>query len=166
MTQITTWRESLGLPSTFQLGRVWSDHMVAAGMKRTSRICHLLDMVAVQKLTSYGCGLLNLHSMSLDEKISLLKDTFCDVSQNPKFASFTNIEGTTGCLATSTTLYSFGKDRAVLPFELALFQGHRRGIRFPEKMKPNQIRDLCGEGMNLCSLGSVIWAMYLLKGLP
>ena len=160
-SQCARWRESLGLPSDTKL---WSADMAARGMSNTPRIRKILDLVAAQKLKPIGFR--KVLNMSHADKQKLLRGTFCDVSQNPKFASFTNESGNTGCLATSTTLYSFGRDRVVLPIELALFQGHRRGILFPPEIKSSQIRSLAGEGMSLPCLGSVVWCMYLLKGLP
>lgn len=137
--------------------------MQATGLRRTERICDLLDMVAAAKLLELGESPVNKPFSKMKE---LLQDVYCDVSQNPKFRSYTNKNGITGCLATSTVLYSFGRDRLVLPFELALLQGHRRGFKFPDDMPISKIRDLMGEGMSLPCLGTVVWCVYLIKGLP
>ena len=161
ISQCAAWRESLGLPSD---AKIWSHKMVATGLSATSRVKEILDLVAAEKLKKYGLS--NVLRMSKEEKQELLRGVFCDVSQNPKFASYTNEANVTGCLATSTILYSYGRDRVVLPFEHLMFQGHRRGIVFPPEIKSTQIKTLAGEGMALPCLGSVIWAMYLLKGLP
>ena len=143
---------------------LWSGEMKGRGLSLTNRNKTILDLVAAEKLK--GLGLQKAQTLTWEQRQSLLKGVFCDVSQNPKFASYTNDHGVTGCLATPTILYSYGKDRIVLPFEYILFQGHRRGMQFPTQMKSSEIKTLAGEGMFLASLGSVIWAMYLLKGLP
>ena len=132
-------------------------------MPRTERVNELIEVVAASKLKDLG---VLQDALSFSEKQKLLEHVYCDVSQNPRFKSCTNSKGITGCLATSTILYSFGKDRIVLPLELSMIQGHRRGFHYPESVSSNQIRDLCGEGMSLPCLGVVIWCMYLTKGLP
>ena len=139
--------------------------MVASGVRPTARIRNIIDMVAWEVLLR-SFDYRSVTMMSRDEKKQHLRGIYCDLSQNPRFASYTNVEGVTGCLCTSTILYSFHKDRICLPFELALFQGHRRGIKFPSNMKSNSIKELCGEGMNLPCLATVIWALYLVRGFP
>ena len=161
MLQCAQWREALQVPADF---RLWSPEMQGRGLSLTHRNKEILDLVAIEKLKTLG--LKEAECLTWDQRKSFLKGVFCDVSQNPKFSSYTNQNGVTGCLATSTILYSYGKDRAVLPFEYILFQGHRRGIQFPTDMRSSEIKALAGEGMFLPSLGSVIWAMYLIKGLP
>ena len=137
--------------------------MEATGLRVTERISQILDLVAASKFLDLGVDL--YQCIPFSEKKKILEHVYCDVSQNPKFKSCTNQHGITGCLATSTTLYSFGRDRLVLPFELALLQGHRRGIKFPQAMTSSQIRDLMGEGMSLPCLGTVVWCAYITKGL-
>ena len=140
--------------------------MKSTGLSKTKRIQELLDMVALQSLVWKGVSPLNATLMNAAQKGEHLQHVFCDVSQNPRYASFTNHSGISPCLATSTILYSFARDRVVLPFELLMFMGHRRGIKIPPSAKPSQIRDLAGEGMHLASLGSVVWALYSIKGMP
>lgn len=158
--QIAEWRKSLALPSGV---RVWSHLMEAKGLNVTERVGEILEIVAAVKLVESGVNI--LQDLPFSHKKELLKHVYCDVSQNPKFKSHTNQEGITGCLTTSTLLYSFGRDRVVLPVELAMIQGHRRGFKFPPEMPSSKIRDLMGEGMNLPCLGTVVWCLYLTKGL-
>lgn len=139
--------------------------MKARGLSLTPRIREILDLVAAERLKSF-CGLKQAASSTWEQRRELLRGVYCDVSQNPKFASYTNAQGITGCLATSSNLYSYGRDRVVLPIEYILIQGHRRGMQFPHDMRSSEIKCLAGEGMFLPSLASVIWAMYLVKGLP
>lgn len=162
--QAQEWRDGLGIPSTFP--SVWAEDMKATGISVTDRIRELLDLAAVQSLIYKGKKLNEIATMNRGLKESYLYDLYCDVSQNPRFACFTNSKGIAPGLATSTIMYSYAKDRLVLPLELLMFQGHRRGVKLPQTVKSQQIRDLAGEGMNLASLGSVIWALYVVKGLP
>ena len=157
MSQLVEWREKIGLPESV---KPWSRDMKGSGMSQTDRVKQLLDAVATEKL---GLGNLDL---PWDQKKKLLKNVYCDVSQNPKYRPYTSKEGITGCLSTSTMLYSFARDGAVLPFELLLFQGHRRDIKLPSSLSSNQTRDLAGEGMSLPCLGTVLWGVYLTKGFP
>ena len=159
-SQIAEERRLRNLPSSV---KVWSPFMQATGLRVTERISEILDVFAASKLSDLGANL--FESTSFSEKKKLLEHQYCDVSQNPKYKSCTNQIGITGCLATSTVLYSFGRDRLILPFELALLQGHRRGIKFPDSMSSSQIRDLMGEGMHLACLGTVVWCLCLTKGL-
>lgn len=168
--QLAEWAESLGV-NIQDIAGIWTKDMTGTGILPLSeRATAISDLVATEKFLTV-CDfshrdLGTVKALPFPTKKQMLKGVFCDISQNPKYRSCTSSEGFTGCLATSTMLYSYGKDRVVLPFELVLFQGHRRGIRFPTNMKPSKIRDLAGEGMSLPCLGSIIWAAYLLKGLP
>lgn len=137
----------------------WVPHM-RDNKNLTSRVETILNLVAVQHL-----GLQNLDAEFTTKK-KLLRDVFCDVSQNPKFGAFTGSSGNAPCLATSTRMFSFGEDRWVLPIELLYWQGHSRGIRIPEGMKSNEIRDLAGEGMCLPCFGTVLWSAFLASNWP
>ena len=155
--QIAEWKSKINMPDCV---KPWSEEMVGAGISKMPRVKALLDVIAFEKL---GVAQLEL---SFQEKKQALRNVFCDLSQNPRFRSYTNCEGVTGCLCTSTVLYSFHRDGAVLPLELLRFQGHRRDLVIPEEMSSNQVRDLAGEGMALPCLGTVLWAVYLTKGFP
>ena len=155
--QIGEWKSKINMPDSV---KPWSEEMVGTGISKTARVKALLDVIAFEKL---GVAQLEL---SFQEKKRALQNVYCDLSQNPRFRSYTNGEGITGCLCTSTVLYSYGRDGAVLPLELLRFQGHRRDIVIPEDMSGNQVRDLAGEGMALPCLGTVLWAVYLTKGFP
>ena len=50
--------------------------------------------------------------------------------------------------------------------ELLLLQGHRRSLVLPDHVRCAQIQALAGEGICLPCLGSVLMAVYLVKGLP
>lgn len=151
------------LPTSF---KPWSPHMKCTGINATQRVKDILDLVASTRLRDMGYRLFDADKLDFSTKRDILQHTYADISQNPRYRSFTNSSGVTGCLSTATTLYSFGQDRIVLGKELSMIQGHRRGFSFPDEMKSSQIRDLSGEGMFVPCLGTVLWAMYLTKGLP
>ena len=107
-----------------------------------------------------------VRKLLLKKKKELLKEVYCDVSQNPMYRAFTNNKNIAPCLCKSTSLYSFGQDRFLLPFEHLLLQGHRRSLEIPSAIRSNQLSHLAGEGMCLPCLGLVVWSLYLTKGLP
>ena len=92
-------------------------------------------------------------------------DVLVDVSQNPSRRYFTNADGVAKCIHTATKLYSFRKDRIVLPFELMLLQGHPESMRIPDDMKCKELHDLAGEGICLPCLGLILTALMLSPGL-
>ena len=157
-SQIAEWRQKLGLPE--RLSAPWTPEMQGNLCPTTKRVRAILDTVAAQHL-----GLQNL-DLKFGGKKRLLQEVYCDISQNPKFKAFSNQSGVAPCLATSTQMYSFGQDRMVLPIELLYWQGHSRGIKIPNRMRSSEIRNLAGEGMMVPCLGTLIWALYLTKGLP
>ena len=140
--------------------------MVGTGVPQTERVASILDTFALLKLREFGYNLHSLGKLAFSTKKDILEHVYVDVSQNPQYRAFTSQKGVTPCLATSTRLYSFGRDRMLLPFEQLMLQGHRRSFQIPESMRSSQIRELAGEGMALPCLGTVLWSIYLLKGLP
>jgi len=157
-SQAAEWRQKLGVPES--KSKPWVPHMRGGGLSITKRVEKILNLVALHHL-----GLQNA-DIPFESKKHFLRDIFCDISQNPKFKAFSSDLGIAPCLATSTMMYSYGEDRMVLPVELLYFQGHSRGIKIPDNMRSSEIRNLAGEGMTLPCLGTVIWALYLTKGLP
>ena len=152
--QLSEWRQELGMPDSVKL---WSPHM----SYQTSERCQaILDTVAVEKL---GLGAV---SMSFEERKARLRNVYVDLSQNPKFRSRTNDKGITGCLSTSTLLYSYGRDSVLLPYELLLLQGHSRSLKIPATVNSAQVKTLAGEGISCPCLGTVLWAIYLTNGFP
>lgn len=152
--QLSEWREELKMPDTFKL---WSPHM----SYQTSERCQaILDTVVVEKL---GLKAIN---MSFEERKAHLRHVYVDLSQNPRYRSYTNERGITGCLATSTQLYSFQRDALLLPYELLLLQGHSRRLKIPATVSSLQVKTLAGEGISCPCLGTVLWAIYLTKGFP
>ncbi|CAE7321342.1 unnamed protein product [Symbiodinium sp. CCMP2592] len=141
----------------------WTPHMQGVGLPKSQRVLEVLDLFAWQALLQRTTASVALR-MSFADKKTMLQDAYVDVSQNPKFCSVNSPGKPVGCLTTSTILYSYGRDRVLIPQEYMLLQGHRRGYKLPAS--GNQVRQLAGEGICLPVLGVVIWAMYLVKGLP
>ena len=158
--QLCEWRGEAGIPERLQ---VWTKF--AKGVPGTNRVQQLLEVVAADILLHLGNGH-DVLSQSFDKKKEYLQDVYCDTSQNPAFKAVSNSNGVAPCLCTSSTMYSFGRDRMLLPFEHLLMQGHTRSLRIPKNMSPSQIRSLAGEGICLPCLGTIVWALYLTKGLP
>ena len=152
--QICEWREAARIPVHVT---PWSPY--ASGVPQLDRVQALLDVAAAEALGP------SHWKDSYDVKKQLLKNVYMDVSQNPTHKAVTRA-GISPCLCTSSSIYSFGADRFILPFELLLWQGHRRTLRIPESMRSSELRSLAGEGICLPCLGSIIWALYLTKGLP
>ena len=161
MLQLADLRSAESLPDM----AVWSHLMKGTGVPGTPRVHQIIDAVAVLKLREFG-ALNRVTLESFQTMKDVLKDVFVDISQNPRQRCFTNRQGINHCLATSSQLYSYGADRMLLPFELLLLQGHRRGLQLPSNMRSNQIKELAGEGMSLPCLGTVVWSAYMVKGLP
>jgi hypothetical protein len=90
-----------------------------------------------------------------------------DTSQNPCRRNFTSAEGNMHTLCTSSSLYHFGRDSAILPCEMMFLQGHNpMTMQIPHDMKAGDLRKLAGEGMPLPSLALCVWAQFLTKGFP
>ena len=85
---------------------------------------------------------------------------FVDLSQNPDRCGYTNKDGFMRCLCTSSLLYSFSLDRAVMPLELLAFQGHDiPKMRVPADMSVQDMKALAGMGICLPNLAVYILAM-------
>ena len=151
--QLAEARQAAGIPEGVQ---PWTPH---TQVPATDRAKGLMDLVAAEHL-----GRANWN-IPFEEKQKRLQNIYLDISQNPKFKSCTNAQGITGCLSTSTALYSYGQDRMLLPVELLYIQGHSRTLEVPDLLTGSQIRDLAGEGICLPCLGTLVWAAYLIKGL-
>ncbi len=140
--------------------------MVGTGVPQTERVESILDAVATLKFRDLGYSWAAVEGFDFSTKKDILKDVYIDISQNPQYKAWTSSKGVAPCLATSTMLYSYGRDRTLAAFELTLLQGHRRSFQFPDHMKCSQIKELAGEGIFLPCLATVIWSAYLLRGLP
>ena len=125
------------------------------GMHPLERVKAILDAVVCCSLTPEQL------SLGLCEKRELLKHHYVDISQNPDRKAFTNAAGSNPCICTSTRMYSFYREGLLLPIELMYLQGHRRGLRIPEDVRPSAVQALAGEGMSLPCLGTIFWALHV-----
>ena len=125
------------------------------GLNPTERVKAILDAVACEKLPARKLR------ASLAEKRELLKHVYVDVSQNPVRRCFTNADGMSPCLTTGTKLYSFYRQGVLLPIELLLLQGHRRGLRVPEDVPQGSLKELAGEGFFLPCMATVLWSLHV-----
>lgn len=127
------------------------------GMSKTNRVLDLLDLVVIEAMKGRT-------KRTLSEATSFLKDSYIDVSQSHDRKVVTNRSGVTPTVTTATELYSFNKDRLVLPQEIMRMHGHcLEQTRFPAGMSLAEMRRLAGEGMAVCCIGTVIWCVYLTK---
>lgn len=123
------------------------------GLSTTPRIAELLDLAVISQLGVPAARSMQRAASKIHPD---LKEVFCDVSQNPARKPWTNSDGITKCLTTSTTLFSFFRDGLVTPLELMIFQGHRAGIHVPNSMSPNALKELAGQGICLPCLGCIL----------
>ena len=109
-----------------------------------------MDCVVIDKMVN--------SNVPLSEAIKSMDGTFLDFSQSHSRRCFTQ-GNVNKCLTTSSTIYSYGKDRMVLPCEMMAFQGYPKTLRFPLHATPADVRDFAGEGMTLPCLATVLWSI-------
>lgn len=135
----------------------------------------ILDLATLDHVKRHhdtGEGKLNLnllkrgHEKERKQLPTIMQNVYADVSQNPVRSPWTGSQGITHCLTTSSLLYTFARQRVVLPIELMYFQGHSREIRIPPGMLQASLRDLAGEGMCLPCLGTLIYSLFVTQLLP
>ncbi len=137
--------------------RPWTSVRSMTGLSKTSRAWECIDLAFLQYL---GPEKALDQSISLEEISSSVKELFVDVSQNPSRRSFTNASSdVTKCLTTSSLLYSYCREGAVLPLEHLLMQGHRTDVSIPETMTQSALSALAGEGFCLPCAGLVIFSL-------
>ena len=162
--QLAAWRKDIGAPVT---GITWRPQWDAACLPKTARVQEILDTYAFDRLKARTQrDVQSILDMPMSEKRKILRHDYVDVSQNPRYIAKNHDDGQMSCICTGSNVYSFGRDRVLLPVELMYLQGHRRGLEVPDNVRCSRLRQLAGEGMSLPSLGSIIWSMYLLHGLP
>ena len=129
------------------------------GISKTPRVLDILDIVTITKMRAA-----DRVCMSSAELKALLKDTYVDVSQSHERNCYTNADGITSCLTTSSDLYSFARDAAILPEEYLRLQGHTPFVSIPSSMSKRDIKALAGEGIFLPCLGIIMRSLFVLKG--
>ena len=148
------WMREMKIPET--VASPWCGQSTLS-REATERVQSLVDCVVWAKLG------LRSRSMSWSEKTEALKHSYVDTSQNHCRRPYTNTQGVTGTLTTSSHIYSFGRDSFILPKELLLWHGHSRAINIPDHVKASQLKALAGEGMSLPCIGSVLWSALLVR---
>ena len=128
------------------------------GLQQTQRNMTCIDLALLQFLGVDGAR--NLTKCSQTTAEAMVAELFVDVSQNPCRKAFTNPSNKVSkCLTTSSSLYSCGKDRVVLPLELLFFQGHNADLQIPADMKQDALKELAGEGICLPCLATLVVAL-------
>ena len=160
-TQAVRWAEELrtNVDSTAWTGR---HDFKGHGVPNHPRVRTLLNLTCHQKLQEA-----RLHASGLQQQPlpHVFKEAFLDWSQNPCRRAFSDRCGMLRCLCSSTTLYSYQEDRALFPIEYLRLQGWGFETKIPESCH-GKVREMAGQGIALPCLGTVVWALYLVKGLP
>lgn len=165
--QVHDWKRELGAVGCFEKLNPWTRFQKKfLGISMTPRIEAILDLVTIETLggAAATCKILKTKNAKevIEEKMS---NIFCDISQNPVRRAFSNSAGVGKCLHTASILYSFQKDRVVLPFEKLIFMGHRLDLIIPPALTERECNDLAGQGISLPSLGLVILSLWCTTGL-
>ena len=129
-------------------------------LRPTDRAGEILDLAVMQYLGSAA----STASLLRDGPEALragCQELFTDISQNPGRKPHTGQDHVSRCLTASSSVYSHGSDRMVLPIELLLWQGHQVDVKVPRGMKQRELRDLAGEGITLPCLASLIFSLHL-----
>ena len=137
-----------------------------AGVSATLRVKEILNCLCMEVL---GGAKATLKLMQKDDFYSVVKAKMsgyiCDLSQNPCRHAYTNAEGINKCMTTSSILYSFDRDRVILPLEMMLIQGHKDSLRIPPSTSPSELHDLAAMGISLPNLACILLAIWLQLGL-
>ena len=122
----------------------------------------MLDIAAEHMLSDRGVTPACLGNI---DPGNVLKDCYVDISQNPERTKWTRKDGMNHTLCTSSVWYSFGQDRVLLPEEYLFVQGWERDVCISEEIRP-KVREMATLGFSLPCLGSLMWALYLLREFP
>lgn len=144
-----TFRDKVGVSPTFS---PWTSRpgFEGRGLSRSARVLDLVNCIAIQKLVTSNTTAENLESE--------LKHTMLDYSQSHARRSATHADKHR-CLTTSTTLYSYGLDRVVLPLETLWWQGFPRSLKVPQQVSSSDIKEFAGEGMTLPCLATILLSL-------
>ena len=132
------------------------------GLPKNDRVKALLNLTTSQKLHETP----NVAKDPLPQRLqTVMQDVILDFSQNPARRKYSDATGQCMCLCSSSRLYHFGMDRCLFPIEYLRLQGWGMDVEFPQGSE-SQLRVMAGQGMALPCLATVIWAAYMLHGLP
>ena len=139
------------------------DSLVFKNLPPTSRVGELLDL-AVMRYVGDAPSTKTLLNSGPGKLRAYCSELFTDVSQNPQRNPHTcRKDNVSRCLTTSSSVYSHGLDRIVLPLELMYWQGHQVDVKVPQSLRQRALRDLAGEAMTLPCVGSLLYALLLNK---
>ena len=139
-------------------GRPWADdHPLDAaqlrGCARTDRTAEVLEVTLL-----HACERRGLNPRSPRDMRKAMTTTWCDYSQN-QFAIAEDLPGT---VCTSTRLYDYVQDRAVLAEEVLLAMGWCAGPPpQTDHLQRAELHDLVGECQALQPLAVASWALVL-----
>ena len=123
------------------------------GVKRLPRVLDLIDTAWMPRT---GCA-----ALTAEQVLELRKGFWVDYSQNHDRQPWGGVR----CLTTSTSLYSFERDREVLGIE-HIFQMGWAPSEIPSEMTDSELKDLAGEAQALPCLCCAIYALILAADLP
>ena len=154
--QAVSWSEKLHVPLQTN---IWTGRagFKGSGLPSTQRVSTIVNLVAAEKKKEARASMTSLPAV--------LKETLLDFSQNPCRRAFSGKNDTAHCLCTSSQVYSYHVDRCVFGVEYMRLQGWGFEINIPPECE-SKLRELAGEGIALPCLGTIVWALYLVKGLP
>ena len=136
------------------------------GIPTTARVMSILDCVAIQTMGGARQTYTVMNGQNARNKIeNSMRNVLVDVSQNPCRRAFSNSNEVGKCLHTASIVYSFHRDRVLLPLELMMIHGHSRSIVIPDDMTPKELHDLAGMGITLPCLGLILVSAMLSTGL-
>lgn len=124
----------------------------ARGIKLTERIRDLMDCTVIERAVANG--------LTMSDCVKSMSDCFLDYSQSHSRRCYT-VGGINKCLTTSSTLYSYGADRAVLPVETLRFHGYPTTLNLPHGITAAEIKEFSGEAMCLPCLACVLWSILI-----
>ena len=159
--------ESARLRATLRLHdrRPWtaSQGFKGHGLPHTRRVKDLLDVCFAERCKQIGA---DVSVPRVAKEFSGMQNFLVDVSQSHSRRTSSNVAGEAPCLTTSSQLYSFKLDRALVAYENLLLQGWPPSTQIPACMSEEDVRDLAGEGIALPCLGLVVSALLLSKSFP
>ena len=95
-----------------------------------------------------------------------MKGYFVDLSQALERKTFSCQSKALPTMTTSTLLYSYDQDAAVVGRDMLNMQGQPKAVVVPGDIKDHVLRDLAGEGMAVPCVGLIVWCLFLTRQFP
>ena len=161
------WKEELGATGRLASLKPWTQtHRRYHGISATERVLTILDCVTMSTLGGSQETSDIMKSPNANALVeSAMQHILVDVSQNPCRRAFSNMQEVSKCMHTASIIYSFRKDRVLLPFEMMMIHGHSMSMQVPNGMTPKELHDLAGMGINLPCLGLILASLMLSTGI-